>query len=780
MLTIGVLTVVVGAAVTGSAMAVNAQFDDSSFFGDGDTVIRLDGTDPATVQAGLRAAVGRFGTIDPIAHTRLSIPGSSAVVDLRRQQPDGPFGAPMLRLIDGSYPTGADEVALTDRAASLLGAGIGDTIDIRATAHTVVGLVENPGALDDEFVLATPDPTAVADFVNVLTTWPDDGPDLSPGELPGQLDVNRAGQRSDANVAVLVVFAITVLLALVGLVAAASFVIVAQRRQRQLGMLAALGGSPRHLRTVMVANGAAVGVVAAIAGTAAGVVGWLAARPATESAANRRLGALALPWTLVAMTAVLAILTAMIAAWWPARQVSRLPITTALSGRPAPPRPVHRSVLAAGTMLVAGVVLVTAGNPNSEHAKPILLSLGLLGVVAGVVAIAPAAIGALGLLARRLPFTPRLALRDLARYRTRTAASVSAITIGLGICVAIIAVSAANVDAASEGNLSSHQLLVEVGAIRTAASPDGGAEALDALGARLDARADGVLAAVGHSSVALDGAFHPNADGPLGEPISVGEPIDEDTIRQLGWAYVATPEVLEFFGIDPSTIEPDTDLLIAQDVPVELVDTTTRPDEDESTVTQVTDRLPAYAAAPFALVTEAAMQRHGWVSARAAWFVQSDQAITDAEIDAATTAAATAGLQVTTRDDQDSLAAFKTWTTLAGALLTLAIVAMTVGLVRGEGAADLRTLTATGAAPRTRRALSAATATALALLGAILGIGGAYIVLVASYRTTLDVLTPLPLPQLVALAIGLPLIACVAGWLLAAREPAAFARRTLD
>ena len=105
---------------------------------------------------------------------------------------------------------------------------------------------------------------------------------------------------------------------------------------------------------------------------------------------------------------------------------------------------------------------------------------------------------------------------------------------------------------------------------------------------------------------------------------------------------------------------------------------------------------------------------------------------------------------------------------------------MTVGLVRGEGAADLRTLTATGAAPRTRRALSAATATALALLGAMLGIGGAYIVLVASYRTTLDVLVPLPVPQLAALAIGLPLVACLTGWLLAGREPAAFARRTLD
>ena len=212
---------------------------------------------------------------------------------------------------------------------------------------------------------------------------------------------------------------------------------------------------------------------------------------------------------------MLAILTAVIAAWWPARQVSRLPITTALSGRPAPPRPVHRSVLAAGAMLVAGIALVTAGNPNSEHAKPVLLSLGLLAVVVGVVAIAPAAVGVLGLLARRLPFTPRLALRDLARYQTRTAASVSAITIGLGICVAIIAVAAANVDAASEGNLSSAPAPRRGRRPPHRRHPDAGAAELDALDAQLDARADDVLAAVGQPSVALDQAFNPNTEGRL-------------------------------------------------------------------------------------------------------------------------------------------------------------------------------------------------------------------------------------------------------------------------
>ena len=65
----------------------------------------------------------------------------------------------------------------------------------------------------------------------------------------------------------------------------------------------------------------------------------------------------------------------------------------------------------------------------------------------------------------------------------------------------------------------------------------------------------------------------------------------------------------------------------------------------------------------------------------------------------------------------------------AGALLALGILAMTVGLIRSESAGDLRTLTATGATPRIRRTLTATTAGALALLAALLGVAGAYVVL---------------------------------------------------
>ncbi|HWJ98917.1 MAG TPA: hypothetical protein VNQ33_12210, partial [Acidimicrobiales bacterium] len=143
-------------------------------------------------------------------------------------------------------------------------------------------------------------------------------------------------------------------------------------------------------------------------------------------------------------------------------------------------------------------------------------------------------------------------------------------------------------------------------------------------------------------------------------------------------------------------------------------------------------------------------------------------------------AAAANGMSIETRISQDDLARFRTIVTVTGALLGLAIVAMAVGLIRTESARDVRTLTATGASSRSRRAITATTAGALAALGATLGIGGAYLALVAGYHADLSQLLPLPWIQLATIAVGLPVLATAAGWLLAGRDPSGFSRQTFD
>ena len=118
--------------------------------------------------------------------------------------------------------------------------------------------------------------------------------------------------------------------------------------------------------------------------------------------------------------------------------------------------------------------------------------------------------------------------------------------------------------------------------------------------------------------------------------------------------------------------------------------------------------------------------------------------------------------------------------TAAGAILALAILAMTVGLIRGESGGDLRTLTAAGATSSIRRTLTATTAGALALLGALLGVAGAYVALAATYHDDLGYLSDVPVLYLVLAVVGVPLTAAAAGWLLAGREPPAIARPAIE
>ena len=79
-----------------------------------------------------------------------------------------------------------------------------------------------------------------------------------------------------------------------------------------------------------------------------------------------------------------------------------------------------------------------------------------------------------------------------------------------------------------------------------------------------------------------------------------------------------------------------------------------------------------------------------------------------------------------------------------GIVLALGILAMTIGLIRSETAGDLRTLAATGASGWTRRTLTAATAGALGLAGAVLGTVAAYIAAIGySWDNQLDGLSEL-------------------------------------
>ena len=159
---------------------------------------------------------------------------------------------------------------------------------------------------------------------------------------------------------------------------------------------------------------------------------------------------------------------------------------------------------------------------------------------------------------------------------------------------------------------------------------------------------------------------------------------------------------------------------------------------------------------PSSFVTLNGLRRHGWKQVPNGWLIESSSPLTSEQIATARELAAEAGLEIETQRERTSLATPIAIATAAGALLALAILAMTVGLIRSESAGDLRTLTATGATGRTRRTLTAATAGALALLGALLGVAGAYLALAATYHDDLGYLGRIPVLPLVLIVVGRP------------------------
>ena len=65
-----------------------------------------------------------------------------------------------------------------------------------------------------------------------------------------------------------------------------------------------------------------------------------------------------LPWLVIGLAMVLAVVATFVAASRPARAIARIPVVAALSGRPAPPKQVRRSAVPGLVLLVAAFVLL--------------------------------------------------------------------------------------------------------------------------------------------------------------------------------------------------------------------------------------------------------------------------------------------------------------------------------------------------------------------------------------------------------------------------------------
>jgi putative ABC transport system permease protein len=821
-LVIALLTVASAAAVASVTIAYNSGSADDAEFGSATYLLRFDGADPGNLEAGLAATRDRFGTIEVIGHRSLRVPGSVDPVEFRSQDPDGPYGDARLALRGGRYPQGPGQVAITDGVAALLGLEIGDTLALDGRRRTVVGIVENPRDLGDEFALVSPSSAGAPDRVTVLVDADADSVDTFMDRPADSVRFGFAGgeaRQSNRAADALAMFSVaTVFLLLATLVAAAGFAVLAQRRLRQLGALAAIGATEKHLRLVLLTNGALVGAIGALIGAIMGVAIWLALVPTLEPALGHRIDPLSLPSTLLVAIVFVAVLGATAAAWWPGRVVARIPVTVALSARPPRPKATHRSTIVAAVLIAAGIGGLALSNRDSEP----LIVAGILATIVGTLLLGPLAIRLFARAARHTPIAPRLALRDLARYQARSGAALAAITLALGIAAAVVIVAAAEErqSAGEPANLSDRQIRVYTGAtpgpdavaIRTPAELERMATGVRRLAAGLDDAAVTPLGNAYQSGVQpiLDGGNRVRPTQTLSRKIDNPDSKrwsrrgvtcfanERDCYGTESLLYVATPALLGYLGIDPATVDPSTDFLIDRSVRTDELVTvreqlTSRgggePNVTEIPVTNVQridsrglfgsrDLDPGLARASF--ITLDGLRRRGLRQIPSGWLIESSRPLTSEQIADARELAADVGLTIETQRESTSQAELSAIATAAGALLALAILAMTVGLIRGETAGDLRTLTAAGATSRVRRTLTAATAGALALLGALLGVAGAYVVVVATYLDELGYLSRIPVLYLALMVVGIPCAAITAGWLLAGREPPAIARPAIE
>ena len=811
LLVLGLLTVAVAATIWGTSVVTNVQLPNPNYatFGTAAAQVTLPGADPQ-LAADIATIAGRWGPADVIENQDIAT-GATQPVQLRAENPHGHYNSPLLSLVSGTYPAGPGQVALTSQVASLYDAHVGGTWQAVGTTWRVTGIVQDPSTLADEFALAAPGQVPHPSQVIMLLGSPavqqaiSDGNGTLPG-IPAAAAVTPPNVSSSGGIssAVLVLVVEVLGLVFIGLVSVAGFSVMAQRRRRALGMLTAIGATERNLRLVMITGGLVVGVTGALAGAVLGFAAWFAYVPALQQATGHVVDAANLPWWAFGIGVVFAIATSVLASRRPAKTMAAVPVVAALSGRPAPPKAVHRSALPGVVVFAGGVAclaftggLAAVGPGNASHA--LLLLVGLVAVIVGILLLAPLSVSVLAAGAGpRLPVAIRIALRDLVRYRARSGAALAASTFAVFLAMAICLVASIQFGNPLNwfgSNLASSQLIIYT-------QSQGGGGQISQLG-------NAQLASLGRQVDSYAAGLHAQSVLPLeASGVSLYQAGTQGPHDHFnGSIYVATPQLLATYGIKPSQISPGTDILtmrpgLAGPPRIELAwgnygfqsgpngivhkDSVLPPctlssDCVANPAMQTVGGLPGGTSAPNTVITEYAMSKYHLQPFLNGWLIQAPAPLTATQISAARHLALAYQVTVETKSDAPSLGEFAGGATTLGIVIALGVLVAFVGLIRSETARDLRTLTAAGAGAGTRRMITAATTAALGMLGGILGMAGAVIAVLAWAHSSLSAMFgDLPLTDVLILLIGLPLIAAAGGWLLAGREPEAIARQPLD
>lgn len=219
------------------------------------------------------------------------------------------------------------------------------------------------------------------------------------------------------------------------LLAGPAFAVGARRSRRQLGLVGSNGGDRRHIRAIVLSGGLVIGAAAAVIGTGVGVALTIGLRPVLEDQLGVRFGGFDVRPLELAGIALLAVVTGLLAAIVPAVTASRQTVLASLTGRRGVRR-ANRVLPVIGLIAIAAGAAIALYGSTSEMGSTVVAG-GSAVAELGIVALTPTLVGLFGRLGRRLPLSPRLALRDAVRNRGRTAPAVAAVLAAVAGTVAV-------------------------------------------------------------------------------------------------------------------------------------------------------------------------------------------------------------------------------------------------------------------------------------------------------------------------------------------------------
>ncbi len=234
------------------------------------------------------------------------------------------------------------------------------------------------------------------------------------------------------QMSLLVALGAVMLLIITALLVGPAFAVSAARQRRTLALAASNGATTAVLRRTVLAQALVLGTASALLGVVLGVAAARGVIAWTNRDGLGITGPFDVRWALLAGIALCATASTMVAALAPARRLGRLDIVGVMRGQSVSPRP---SVL----LFLAGLVLAGVGSFaifRSIAAGQVmvlglgaeyLVTFGAVALILGALFLVPVMLTLVGRLGSRMPTSLRMAARDLARHRSRSAPSVAAV-----------------------------------------------------------------------------------------------------------------------------------------------------------------------------------------------------------------------------------------------------------------------------------------------------------------------------------------------------------------